>query len=119
LIQVIVSLLLVVGLVFAFAGSLGLLRLPDIFCRMHATGKSSTLGISSIVLASFIYFSFSEAGPSIKELLTIVFVFLGGPVGAHMIARAAYRSQVPLHERTIVNEWKTIEEEIATPDGDR
>jgi hypothetical protein len=35
--------------------------------------------------------------------------FLGGPVGAHMIARAAYRSQVPLHERTVVNEWKVIE----------
>jgi monovalent cation/proton antiporter MnhG/PhaG subunit len=113
LIEVIVSLLLLVGLVFTFAGSLGLLRLPDIFCRMHATGKSSTLGVNSIVLASFIYFSASPAGPSIKELLTIVFVFLSGPVGAHMIARAAYRTQVPLHERTIVDEWKTIEGEIA------
>jgi multicomponent Na+:H+ antiporter subunit G len=121
LIEVIVSLLLLVGLVFTFAGSLGLLRLPDIFCRMHATGKSSTLGVSSIVLASFI-FSFSsasESGPSIKELLTIVFVFLGGPVAAHMIARAAYRSQVPLHERTIVNEWKTIEEAVADPPRER
>jgi multicomponent Na+:H+ antiporter subunit G len=119
LIEAIVSLLVLVGLVFAFAGSLGLLRLPDIFCRMHATGKSSTLGISSVVLAAFVYFSFSEAGPSIKELLTVVFVFLGGPVGAHMIARAAYRSQVPLHEQTIVDEWKTIEEDIAKPEGDR
>jgi multicomponent Na+:H+ antiporter subunit G len=120
LIEAIVSGLLLVGLVFAFAGSLGLLRLPDIFCRMHATGKSSTVGVSAIVLASFLYFYFSasEAGPSIKELLTIVFVFLGGPVGAHMIARAAYRSQVPLHERTIVNEWKTIEEDIAEPHRD-
>jgi multicomponent Na+:H+ antiporter subunit G len=118
LIEVIVSLLLVVGLVFTFAGSLGLLRLPDIFCRMHATGKSSTLGVSSIVLAFFVYFSVADAGPSIKELLTIVFVFLSGPVGAHMIARAAYRSQVPLHERTIVNEWKTIEEEVAEPHRD-
>jgi monovalent cation/proton antiporter MnhG/PhaG subunit len=119
LIEVIVSLLLLVGLIFTFAGSLGLLRLPDIFCRLHATGKSSTLGVSSIVLASFIYFSFSETGPSIKELLTVVFVFLGGPVGAHMIARAAYRTQVPLHERTIINEWRTIEEDIANPDGHR
>jgi monovalent cation/proton antiporter MnhG/PhaG subunit len=118
LIGVIVSLLLLIGLVFTFAGSLGLLRLPDIFCRMHATGKSSTLGIMSIVLASFVYFSASEVGPSIKELLTIVFVFLGGPVGAHMIARAAYRSQVPLHERTIVNDWKVIEEDIAEPHRD-
>jgi multisubunit Na+/H+ antiporter MnhG subunit len=47
--------------------------------------------------------------------LTLVFVFLSGPVGAHLIAPAAYRSQVPLHERTIVNEWKTIEEDIAEP----
>jgi multicomponent Na+:H+ antiporter subunit G len=118
LIEVIVSLLLLVGLVFTFAGSLRLLRLPDIFCRMHATGKSLTVGVSAIVLASFTYFSASEAGTSIKELLTIVFVFLSGPVGAHMIARAAYRSQVPLHERTIVNEWKTIEEDIGEPHRD-
>ena len=115
MIEVVVSLLLLVGLVFTFAGSLGLLRLPDIFCRLHATGKSSTLGVSAIVLASFLYFSVSEAGPSIKELLTIVFVFLSGPVGAHMIARAAYRSQVPLHERTVIDEWKMIEEEIGEP----
>ena len=112
MIEVITSLLLLMGAVFTFAGSLGLLRLPDIFCRMHATGKSSTLGVSSIVLASFVYFTFSEAGVSIKELLTIVFVFLGGPVGAHMLARAAYRTQVPLHERTVVDEWKAIEEAI-------
>jgi multicomponent Na+:H+ antiporter subunit G len=118
LIEVIVSLLLLVALIFTFAGSLGLLRLPDIFCRMHATGKSSTLGVIGIVLASFIYFSASDAGSSIKELLTIVFVFLGGPVGAHMIARAAYRSQVPLHDRTIVNEWKMIEEDITQPRRD-
>ena len=50
---------------------------------MHATGKSSTVGVSAIVLASFLYFSASEAGTSIKELLTIVFVFLGGPGGAY------------------------------------
>jgi multicomponent Na+:H+ antiporter subunit G len=118
LIEVIVSCLLLMGLVFTFAGSLGLLRLPDIFCRMHATGKSSTLGVSSIALASFVYFLATDGGASIKELLTIVFIFLGGPVGAHMIARAAYRSQVPLHDRTIVDEWKTIEEEVAEPPRD-
>ena len=118
MIAVIVSGLLLIGLVFTFAGSLGLLRLPDLFCRMHATGKSSTVGIISIVSASFVYFSATEVGPSIKELLTVVFVFLGGPVGAHMIARAAYRAQIPLHDRTVVDEWKAIEEDVAKPDGD-
>lgn len=118
MIEVITSLLLLLGTLFAFAGSLGLLRLPDIFCRLHATGKSSTIGVISIVLASFVYFTAREGVPSIKELLTIVFVFLGGPVGAHMIARAAYRSQIPLHEQTIVNEWKAIEEEISSPRRD-
>jgi monovalent cation/proton antiporter MnhG/PhaG subunit len=118
LIAAIVSVLLLIGLVFTFAGSLGLLRLPDLFCRMHATGKSSTMGIISIVLASFVYFSATEAGPSVKELLTVVFVFLGGPVGAHMIARAAYRAQVPLHDRTIVDEWKATEEDVSKPNGD-
>jgi monovalent cation/proton antiporter MnhG/PhaG subunit len=115
LIEAIASLLLLIGALFTFAGSLGLLRLPDIFCRLHATGKSSTLGVSSIVLASFLYFAAAESGPRIKELLTIVFVFLSGPVGAHMIARAAYRAQVPLHDRTVVDEWKAIEEAVEQP----
>jgi monovalent cation/proton antiporter MnhG/PhaG subunit len=117
LIEVLTSLLLLIGMLFTFAGSLGLLRLPDIFCRLHATGKSSTIGVISIVLASFVYFTARDGEPSIKELLTILFVFLSGPVGAHMIARAAYRSQVPLHDRTIVNEWKAIEEEMGRPEG--
>lgn len=117
MIEVLTSLLLLIGMLFTFAGSLGLLRLPDIFCRLHATGKSSTVGVISIVLASFVYFTARDGEPSIKELLTILFVFLSGPVGAHMIARAAYRSQVPLHDQTIVNEWKAIEEEMGRPEG--
>ena len=52
-------------------------------------------------------------GQTIRRGLT-----LGGPVGAHMIARAAYRSQVPLHDRTVVDEWKTIEEDVAQPRRD-
>jgi NADH:ubiquinone oxidoreductase subunit 4 (subunit M) len=43
---------------------------------------------------------------------------LSGPVGAHMIAHAAYRTQVPLHDRTIIDEWKMIEAEVANPRRD-
>jgi hypothetical protein len=50
--------------------------------------------------------------PMLGVNFSLVFVFLGGPVGAHMIAYAAYRSQIPLHECPIANAWKTIEEDI-------
>jgi multisubunit Na+/H+ antiporter MnhG subunit len=57
----------------------------------------------------------AESGLSIEQLLTVVFVFLGGPGGAYMSARALCRSQLPLHNRTIVDEQKTITEDIAKP----
>jgi multisubunit Na+/H+ antiporter MnhG subunit len=54
----------------------------------------------------------SEFGHSLTALLTLVGVFLGGPVGASMITRTASRSQIPSHEGTILDEWRTIEEEV-------
>ena len=74
----------------------------------------STLGGRSNVPASFLFSlpSGSEFSPSLTALLTLVGVFLGGPVGAYMITRTASRSQVPFHEGTILDEWKTIEKEV-------
>ena len=89
-----------------YLGALGI-SLPLLFVVYYTYIESWTL--------AYAYFSATEAGPSVKELLTIVFVFLGGPVGAHMIARAAYRTQIPLHDRTVVDEWKAIEEDVARP----
>lgn len=90
---VIVAVLVIVGSAFLAIGTVGLLRLPDVYNRMHATSKATTLGASSILLAGFVYFGPEGAG--LTSLVGIVFLFLTVPTGAHMISRAAQKMGVP------------------------
>lgn len=93
IIEIIVSLFLIIGIIFIFSASVGLLRFPDVYCRMHATTKSSTLGLISVLVASIIYFNWARPGVrafTIEEILVLVFTFLSAPVAAHVMARAAY-----------------------------
>ena len=81
------------GLV-AIAG-LGLLRLPDLYTRMHAVTKATTLGLALLLLPSALEAWRGGVFP-MAELLVVVFVFLTNPVGVHLLARAAYLSGLPM-----------------------
>ena len=97
-------LLLLAGASFTLLAGLGVLRLPDIYTRMHAATKSGTLGVTGIVLALAVYFG--QFGTGIRALLIVVFVYLTAPVAAHVIGRAAYMVGVPLWERSVADELK-------------
>lgn len=94
--------LLLTGVFFMFVGALGVLRLPDLFMRMSATTKSTTLGVACVLLAAAVYFQ--DGGVANRMLATIGFLFLTAPVAAHMIARAAYIRQLDLWEGTVKDE---------------
>jgi len=83
----IVAALVVVGTFFLLVGTLGLLRFPDVYNRMHATSKATTLGAASMFLAGFV--RFGPAGAGLASLVGIVSLFLTAPTGAHLISRAA------------------------------
>ena len=69
--------------------SIGLVRLPDVYCRMHAATKATTFGMGGILLgASLIFWS---ATVTTQAVLAILFLFLTAPVAAHLISRAAYK----------------------------
>jgi multicomponent Na+:H+ antiporter subunit G len=85
-------LLLVVGLVFMFIGSLGILRLPDFFARTHAASKVDTLGIA-VVLAGIAVLEGLTLN-SAKIAIAIIFLTLTNPVSGHALARAALRHGV-------------------------
>ncbi|QLK26599.1 monovalent cation/H(+) antiporter subunit G [Natrinema zhouii] len=85
--------LIVVGVFFLTVGTVGLLRLPNVYNRMHATSKPTTLGTAAIFLAGFVEFGPGSEG--LTALIGIVFLFLTVPTGAHMIARAAERIGIP------------------------
>ncbi|MHC1605184.1 MAG: monovalent cation/H(+) antiporter subunit G [Candidatus Methanofastidiosia archaeon] len=78
--------LISLGLVFSFLAVIGLLRFPDVFTRMHASTKCTTLGLILALLGISIMGGRSWA---IKCILIIVFTVIGAPTGAHAIARAA------------------------------
>ncbi len=85
--------LIIVGCFFLTVGTIGLLRFPNVYNRMHATSKPTTLGTATMFLAGFIQFGPGAAG--LTSLLGIAFLFVTVPTGAHMIARSAERMGVP------------------------
>lgn len=112
--EILTSTFLVLGTLFIVLSSLGLRRFPDVYGRLHAATKASTLGIAGIVAASAIHFG--AAGHSVlAEILVIIFMLLTNPVGGHMIGRAAYLTGIPMTEDTILDEMKRAGEHA---DGD-
>ena len=81
--------LIVFGSLLMFTGSLGILRLPDFYCRAHASGKADTLGIMTLIagLATYDGLTLTAA----KLAMAMVFLGLTNPVPVHALARAALR----------------------------
>ncbi|GBF76895.1 Na+/H+ antiporter subunit G [Paenibacillus sp. 598K] len=101
-----IAVLAVIGGLLSVVAAIGLIRLPDVYSRLHATGKSSVTAVVFLMLAAFIYFAYTHGWAVWKLLLVLVFVGLTTPVAALLIARSAYRSGVPLDERTHHDELK-------------
>ena len=91
--EIIVSVFLVFGAFFMLVGSIGMVRLPDLFMRLHAPTKSSTLGLGSFLIASMIFFAF-QGRFGFAELLITLLAFITAPVSANLIAQAALHLRV-------------------------
>lgn len=88
MLEILISLFLIIGGVFALIGSIGLARLPDLFMRLHGPTKATTLGVGGILIASVLHFSTRGDGLSLHELLVTLFLFITAPISAYLIARA-------------------------------
>lgn len=102
--QWIVSAFLLTGSGLLFLAALGVLRLPDLYTRMQAATKAGTLGVGLLLGAAAV--AFGEPGVTVTAVLAIAFFLLTAPIGAHMIARAAYMVRVPLWSRTVRDEMR-------------
>ncbi len=97
-----IAVLLTSGTFFALVAAIGVLRFPDIYMRLSAASKASTLGTSLILAAVALFFnSASVAG---KVVAIIAFTLLTAPVAAHMLGRAAYFSGEPLWKESVRDE---------------
>lgn len=78
---------IVFGVFFSFVGVLGVLRLPDVYTRLHATGKVASLGVFGLVIGS----AFIAPQTAFKVIMLAVFIIFSGPVASHAIGAAAHR----------------------------
>jgi multicomponent Na+:H+ antiporter subunit G len=106
--EMLVAACLSLGTFLMVVTGLGLLRLPDVFCRMHAAGKAGTLGVVTIILGTVIAFAGTEHDVMVRGLLAIVFQFLTSPAATHLLARASYVCDYPLSDRTAVDELRVF-----------
>ncbi len=99
IVEYILAGLIILGGFFCFVAGLGVLRLPDVLIRMHASTKAGTLGSGLILIAVAVFFA--DTGTITRAVATILFLLITAPVAAHMIGRAAFRSRVPLWNTTV------------------
>jgi multicomponent Na+:H+ antiporter subunit G len=107
-IELLAAACLVLGTFLMVVTALGLLRLPDVFCRMHAAGKAGTLGVVLLILGAVVALAGTPDDVSIRGLLAVAFQFLTTPAATHLLARAAYVCDYPLSERTAVDELRVF-----------
>jgi multicomponent Na+:H+ antiporter subunit G len=90
--QIIALLAVIIGTSFSVIGILGYIRLPDVYTRLHATGKVGVFGVVLLLLTAV---ALTPLGPG-KALVLIVLLLIAGPVTSHALASAAYRGGIPL-----------------------
>ena len=102
--QLLISILsgsfILLGVLALLIGALGLLRLPDVYCRIHAVGMIDTAGASFIILGLVIHEGVSLV--TVKLLFIGIFLFFTSPIATHAVAQVAHKSGVVPVGRNLV-----------------
>jgi multicomponent Na+:H+ antiporter subunit G len=101
--QYLAAALMLAGATFSLLAAVGVLRLPDLFMRLHAASKAGVVGAGLILLAVAV--AAFDAAVALRAVLGIVFLILSTPVSAHLLARAAFRSGQKPDPRTITDKF--------------
>ena len=100
LLLVLSGLSIAIGVIALVIGSLGLIKLPDVYCRIHAVGMIDTAGASFIILGMIIQQGFSLV--SFKLALIGVFLFFTSPIATHAVAQVAHKMGIKPVGRNLV-----------------
>lgn len=100
----------IVGSLFSLLAAFGILRLPDLYTRMHAASKAGVVGAGLILVG--VALASHDYSVILRAVLGILFLVLTTPVSAHLLARAAYRAGVKPHDSTSINELDTAPKEV-------
>ena len=101
------SMFLVTGAAWVAIAALGLVRLPDLYLRMHSVAKAGTLGCGFILTG--VALARPELGVFLRVAGAIFFLFVTAPLASHLIGRAAHRTKTKPWEGTVVDAWRDDE----------
>ncbi|ACV68085.1 monovalent cation/H(+) antiporter subunit G [Desulfohalobium retbaense] len=94
--DLVIIILIGIGLLFFTGGTIGIIRLPDFYCRLHASGKMDTLASMLIVAGIGLYLlehpSLGSILVTLKIILIVVFAFLALPTATHAIVDSGHRA---------------------------
>ncbi len=90
--EIIASICVIGGVFFFAVSTIGLLRLPDVYTRLHATSKGDTLGAGLSLFGAIIYLGWTPT--SLKLFVMILFIWITSPTASHLIGKAAYKANV-------------------------
>ncbi len=94
------GILLILGAVFTLLAAIGVVRLPDLYTRMHAASKAGAVGGGLILIAVAVLSQ--DAAVAIRAVVGVIFLLLTTPVSAHLLARASYLTGYkPCNETTV------------------
>ncbi|MBR4474313.1 MAG: monovalent cation/H(+) antiporter subunit G [Oscillospiraceae bacterium] len=104
--RIVIDIFLVIGLYFALAGTIGIIKMPDVFSRMQASTCVATLGMLCIAIAGILYAAFymHNAGAAIKIAVIGLMVMVTNPIGSHVLARGAYKAGIRPEQKMEVDE---------------
>lgn len=93
MIQWIAAILLISGSLFMLIAAIGVVRLSDVYMRMHAITKAASLG--AILMLGAVSIIYVEWIVWIEALMVVLFVIFTAPIATHMIAKAAHKTGAP------------------------
>ncbi len=99
--EIIGIIMIIIGAVFLFLGALGVIRMPDVYNRMQAGTKATTLGALSVIMGVGIY----HPAWIFKTGIISLFILLTNPVSSNALARAAHNAGIPLYEETVIDKY--------------
>ena len=105
--RIAIDILVVISLIFALAGVVGMLRMPDTFCRMQSSTNIATLGVLGVIIGGILYSAFflKDAGMAVKLAAMGLFYIITNPIAGHAIAKGAYKHGVRPDKDLVIDKY--------------
>ena len=105
--RIAVDVFIIISLIFALAGVVGLLRMPDAFCRMQSSTNISTLGVLGVIIGGILYSAYflHDGGMAVKLAVMGLFYIITSPIAGHAIAKGAYKHGVRPDKDMVIDKY--------------